>query len=172
MKSHGGGKRTLAEEKAGIDSLLPFLDVDVKSGRCFWNQTRNNLVKQGDEAGKDCGDYSRISFNKKAYKRHRIIFYVANGYLPLVVDHKHGVEAGDGIDNLQEATIQQNTAKQKKRKDNSSGFRGVSCRNGRWIAQIQVNGKKQHIGSFDSMEEAQNAYNQKSKEVFGEFTGI
>lgn len=36
------------------------------------------------------------------------------------------------------------------RKDNTSGYRGVSFQNRKWIAYININGKRKHLGSFDS----------------------
>ncbi|UQJ95603.1 putative homing endonuclease [Klebsiella phage CPRSB] len=65
---------------------------------------------------------------------------MANGYLPLIIDHKHGVECGDGIGNLQEATQSQNSMK-KIMSRNKSGFREypliVTLKNGERLLRLK-----------------------------------
>lgn len=164
-------KRTLLEEQHGIDELLKFVDVDVNTGMIRWSCRLSNRTKIGDVAGSDNGKgYTQIRFDGKMYLRHRIIFYVANGYLPKVVDHKNGVSVGDGIDNLQEATHQQNLMKMKVSIKNTSGYPGVTLhKNGKWRSQIRINGKKTYLGLFDTAKEASDAYERKARETFGDF---
>lgn len=172
MKTHGKGTRTIEEEVSGIQRLLNHVSIDIVSGKVVWTNPKARRLKPGDDAGSaKKGGYWEIKFDGVNYRRHRIVFYVAKGYLPLMVDHVHGVECGDGIDNLQEVTNQQNTMKQRKRVDNSSGFRGVSFNNkhGKWYASINENGKRIHLGCFASPEEASNAYETEAKRVFGKF---
>lgn len=49
-----------------------------------------------------------------------------------------------------------------------TGYTGVYQENNRYRAVISIDKKTVHIGMFDTAEEAAKAYNQKSKEVFGE----
>ncbi|UQJ95118.1 putative homing endonuclease [Klebsiella phage CPRSA] len=169
MKCHGGGKRTLNEEIDGIKDLLKFVAVDIESGRCYWNVHRGRVVC-GSEAGtKNADGYTAIRLDGCYYKRHRVVFYVANGYLPLIIDHKHGVECGDGIGNLQEATQSQNSMK-KIMSRNKSGFRGVSfdshSKNGE---RLLIEGKTKNLGNYESPEKASEVYETKAKELFGNF---
>jgi hypothetical protein len=46
----------------------------------------------------------------------------------------------------------------KARVDNKVGMLGVSMKKGRYVAQIQVRGKKHWLGEFDNQQEASNAY--------------
>nr|DAG58165.1 MAG TPA: endonuclease [Caudoviricetes sp.] len=163
--------KSIESEIAGITRFLSNVSVDCVSGRIYWVVSR-----KGTPVGKEAGTlqksgYTAIQFDGKKYYRHRIIFYVSMGYLPEIVDHKRGVENGDGIDNLQEATNQQNCQKQKKRKSNTSGYRGVDIHkaSGKYRAQIRMNGKKKYLGLFDTPEEARDKYIEKAKELFGEF---
>ena len=39
----------------------------------------------------------------------------------------------------------------------------------KWTAQIKINGVKQHLGSFDNIEDAKMARMKKANELFGEF---
>lgn len=173
MNSFASKTRTLEEEKAGIDALLSYISVNVETGLCLWKdkQKFSNVII-GHEAGcLTAKGYRSIEFNGNAYKTHRIVFYVANGYLPQIVDHIKGISFGNGICNLQEATNQQNTMKKKMHSNNKSGFRGVSWdkERNKWLAQIQINGKFKKLGRFATPEEANQAYIEKAKVVFGEF---
>lgn len=44
------------------------------------------------------------------------------------------------------------------RKDNTTGFKGVTLEKGKYRASIQVNGKRQFLGYFDTAEQASDAY--------------
>lgn len=52
--------------------------------------------------------------------------------------------------------------------NNSTGYRGVEKKNGKFYARIGHNWKLQHIGTFDSAEEAARAYDAKAKELKGD----
>ena len=74
------------------------------------------------------------------------------------------------ISNLRDVTRSANMQNLKKaRKDNKSGLAGVSKgRWGRYIANISINGKNKHIGTFNTPEDAYMAYiEQKRKHHFG-----
>jgi hypothetical protein len=43
-------------------------------------------------------------------------------------------------------------------RDNTSGYRGVSCYRKKWQAYITINNKNKHLGYFDTPEEAALAY--------------
>lgn len=113
--------------------------------------------------------YTQIGFNKKMYYKHRVVFFSVHGYLPIVVDHIDGKEAGDGIGNLQAATQSQNLMKQKMRSNNTTGYRGVTLSKNRerFVAGIKHNGKRISIGVYDTAIEASEAYKAKAKELFG-----
>lgn len=111
--------------------------------------------------------YNQITYNKKLYYRHRVVFYSVHGYLPQVVDHVRGVEAGDGIGNLQAITQSQNCAKRRMRSDNTSGNVGVYPKNGRFIVRIKHHNKNLHVGTFDTVDEAVAARKIKMIELFG-----
>lgn len=174
MKSFGKGTRTLQEEISGINELLQYIDVDTKTGICTWKKLKPRMKKSllGSVAGTvSKKGYTSIEYNHQPFQRHRIVFYVSYGYLPLIVDHIHGVHMGDGVDNLQEATNQQNTQKQRKSKNNTSGYRGVYwCKSSeKWQASIRIDGKNNHLGYYDTPEEAHTVYENKAKEVYGDF---
>jgi hypothetical protein len=91
------------------------------------------------------------------------------------VDHRDRSKTLDNTDeNLRIATAAQQAQNQKRRRDNTSGYKGVSFfkRTGRWLAQIQIDGKKRYLGYHDTAELAYAAYCKAATENFGEFARL
>lgn len=92
----------------------------------------------------------------KYYKVHRLVAFC---FLELdlenpnqVIDHKDRDKSNNDISNLRIVTIQQNAFN-----TNAKGYYWHKRAN-KWRAQIRINGKKKHLGSFDTEEEASKAY--------------
>ena len=90
------------------------------------------------------------------------------------VDHKDLDSLNNQRDNLRPATRTANQGNTKKRKDNGSGFKGVSWhkRVGAWQAQIGIRGCRTSLGYFQNPQEAALAYDAAAKEIFGEFARL
>ena len=73
--------------------------------------------------------------------------------------------------NLRVATRSQNMSNQRTRSDSNSGVKGVAWHKSaqKWIVRIRVNGKRHHIGLFETIESASAAYAKASAELHGEF---
>jgi hypothetical protein len=115
--------------------------------------------------------YRQVSVFGKSYLAHKIIFLWHNGYMPETIDHKNNNHHVNDIGNLRTATLSQNQGNRKININNASGIKGVSWHKmaSKWVAQIQVNKKKMHLGSFDSKEDAAQAYRDAALKYFGEF---
>lgn len=89
----------------------------------------------------------------------------------IYIDHINNDTLDCRKENLREATHQQNQFNSGPRRGSTSKFKGVSWykRTRRWRAQIKLNQKTLTIGYFKCAEEAAKAYNEKAKELFGEF---
>lgn len=86
--------------------------------------------------------------------------------LNLIIDHIDENRNNAKIDNLQLLTHRQNISKSKIRTHIPIG---VEVRgNGRYAARIVINGQTKHLGSFGSIKEASQAYQNKLKEVENE----
>ncbi len=86
---------------------------------------------------------------------------------PLVTDHING----DGLDNrrsnLRVVTRSQNA--QNRGPVGGRQFKGVSARDGRWRAQIRVDGRTIVVGKYDTEQQAAIAWNKAALQYHGEF---
>lgn len=90
------------------------------------------------------------------------------------VDHVNHNRLDNRRCNLRLCTAAENRRNATKSKNNTSGYRGVSyhIRTGRWVAQIKVSYRNNHIGSYASAKEAAQAYDAKARELFGDFANL
>jgi hypothetical protein len=143
--------------------LKEVLSYDPDTG-IFTNLTqRRGSAKKGAVAGsKNSKGYIQIEIDSKNYRAHRLAWLYAYGEFPeKSLDHINEVKGDNRLGNLRLATKQENQHNiSSLRINNSSGFRGVS-RNKKakkWEAQIAINGRHKHLGHFDTVEEASEAY--------------
>lgn len=129
--------------------------------------------RKGDRAGsKQPNGYWQVMMNRKRYLLHRLIFLYHHGYLPPEIDHIDGDKANNRIENLREATRQQNMwNKPVKPCKSKSGYRGVIYLDDRdrWLAYSRLDGKMKYIGHFTDPHSAAEAYNAFVKKHRGEF---
>ena len=86
-----------------------------------------------------------------------------------MADHKNHDTLDNRSRNLRQSTVATNMWNRPIRADNTSGFIGVNLRKGKWNARISVNGKRKHLGDFNTPEEAAHARDEAVKELHGEF---
>lgn len=91
-----------------------------------------------------------------------------------LVDHKDRNGLNNLEKNLRPATKQENSFNQRIRCDNTSGFRGVVRQNktGKFEAHIRLSGKRKHLGTFTTPEEAARARDISAKVLFGQFASL
>jgi hypothetical protein len=100
---------------------------------------------------------------------HRFLLGLSNPKTP--VDHANHNGLDNRRGNLRVCTPTQSAANTRKRRGLTSRFKGVRWNKaiGKWHAQICVDGKKKHLGFFDSEIDAAVAYYRVSLEIFGKF---
>jgi hypothetical protein len=105
--------------------------------------------------------------------RGRVIWEMHNGPIPdgMEIDHKNHDTLNDSIDNIRLASRKQNQANRRKHKNNTSGLKGVSYEQSKckWRAQMQFEGKRKTIGSYENKWLAYAAYCDAVLDYHGEF---
>lgn len=119
-----------------------------------WRVSPHPRIPAGSYAliNKDKDGYFRGLLKRKAWRAHRVVFYLHNGYLPQVVDHIDGDVSNNTPANLRSATTQMNNHNQV-----CSGFTRNKI-TGRYQAKIMIGGKRVYLGYYDTPEEARAAY--------------
>ena len=108
--------------------------------------------------------YYQVNINGKVNSWHRLVWEHFNGPIPAGMDIDHNNETNDKtdnrIENLQLLSHKDNARCSLKRKDNTSGFQGVSWdkRTNKWVTYISIDGKIKYLGLFESPEDASEAY--------------
>ena len=153
------------------EKLRHLLDYDPASGVFTWR-----VSKSGTKVGQVTGSieklgYLRIMIDGKSYKAHRLAWLWMTGeFPPDQIDHINRIKTDNRWENLRAATNQQNKMNSTN-SNNTSGKKGVSWdkQNGKWKAQIKVNGIKYHLGLYNDIEDAAVAYKNIARILHGEF---
>jgi len=144
-------------------------------GKLFAKYDRtNNLCKKGDRVGFECSTgYRRIIVNGKKEQEHRVIWRLKNGPIPegCTVDHINRDPRDNRIDNLRLVTPSQSCMNRTTPANNKSGKTGVGFRSReqKWVARINVNGRRKQLGCFDSFEKAVKARLKAEHKYYGEY---
>lgn len=102
----------------------------------------------------------------------RLSRLVMNCYDDNKVDHINHDIKDNRKSNLRIVSSSQNGMNRKLNSNNTSGISGVHWNKGeeKWIARIGVDGKRIHLGSYDSFEDAVTARKTAEDKYFGEFS--
>jgi hypothetical protein len=131
-------------------------------GWAVWN-ANNAKVRAGNVKP---NGYRRVIINGVSYQEHRIIYKLIFGAEPgTSVDHIDGNPSNNKAKNLRAASHTEQKWNAHIRRDNSSGFRGVSRAGSRWAARIN----NKHLGCFASREDAAAVYETVARKLHGKF---
>lgn len=114
--------------------------------------------------------FIEITQGRRVHRRlHRYIMGVTDE--SIFVDHRDTEKLNNTRLNLRSCSNTQNLCNRGKNKNNKSGFKGVHfhAKNGNWVAQIGVDKKKLHIGSYSTPDAAHAAYVEAAKVHHKEF---
>jgi len=142
-------------------------DVEIIVDRDLWHEL-NKITWNLDK-----NNYSYGTINKKIWKMHRYIMSLKDpSFEPenteLVVDHINNNRLDNRFINLKIATFSQNAQNRVKRANTTSKYVGVykaKHREDRYVSRITINGKKEHLGTFDTEKAAAYAYNKRLVEL-------
>lgn len=142
--------------------LRELLDYDPANGQLRWRVNRKR-AQAGAIAGTARQDgYRYIGIDGSHYSAHRLAWLHIHGSWPRnQIDHMDGDRANNRLANLRDVERDINAQNQRSaRSRSSSGVLGCHQPSGsaKWAAQIKVAGKISHLGMFDSLELARQAY--------------
>jgi hypothetical protein len=155
-----------------IERLCELFEYDAASGAVTNGSVRRGRAKFGAVAGSiDKYGYRMIIVGGLVYPAHRLVWYLYYGRWPIgQIDHINMDFTDNRIVNLREATMTQQRANQKVRRDSKTQSKGVQITaEGNYRARIKRNGIVRRLGVFKTPQEAHAAYIAAAKGLFGEF---
>ena len=151
-------------------TLKCLLRYDPLTGEFRWNSGTHKHRRAGTLSSTG---YVKIVVQGKEYQAHRLAVLCMTGKLPTQdVDHMNCNRADNRWINLRVVSRRINAHNRAgANRNNRSGWAGVhSFRGGRWAAQIAPPHKaKQHLGIFNSPEEAHLVYLMAKEVYFGNY---
>ena len=119
----------------------------------------SNKVKVGDSVGWKTagGRYLGLCVNNVKELMHRMIFLYHHGYLPKYIDHIDGNGINNRIENLREATQEQNLHNVPGKLKTKSGKKNVYWNSSmnKWAVHVKVDKKVRYFGIYDDIELAE-----------------
>jgi len=134
---------------------------------------KGRMQKAGAEIGHIDGHGYRVAMIRgKNYQVHRLAWLHVHGELPEEIDHVNMNRLDNRLENLRAADRQKNSFNKVAYSNNKLGIKGVHFSQNRFVSQIMVNGKRIHLGTYKTPEEARSAYIDAANKYFGEFCNV
>jgi hypothetical protein len=117
------------------------------------------------------GEYAVTTINRKMVYMHRMILSPGRGQF---VDHKDGDGLNNARSNIRLCCSSENSRNSRKIKHKTSIYKGVhfNKEDGKWMCQIQLNGRRSTVGRYKTQEEAALAYNAIAKSEYGKYARL
>lgn len=160
------------------DELWELFSYNPLTGNLHWRERRGGKAKKGDRAGHAHANkrYIRVRVDNESYLAHRLVWGWLYGEDPgqQMMDHINGTKRDNRPWNLRLATKSQNQWNTAAPSTNTSGYKGVTWHRAtaRWTARIRCEGKKKHLGLYNTPEEAHQAYCKAAKRIHGNFARL
>lgn len=157
-----------------LERLREMFSLDPLTG-IFIRNRRMGHHRAGTVAGNISAahGYVFISIDGQLYRGHRLAWFHYYGEWPpadLEPDHKNRIRSDNRKENLRLATRSQNTGNAARRRDNTSGCRGVSWSTQRQRWRVVIAGR--HVGFFKMKRDAIAAANVACTDYYGEFARV
>jgi len=139
------------------DRVSHLLHYDPDSGLFTWKQSRRGASKDSVAGYKTPRGYILIRVDGQQHYAHRLAWLVTHGEWPcLELDHIDRDPSNNRLVNLRAVTHSVNLRNQVQGRGVSQ-YLGVTFQ-GRWRANLTINGNRKFLGYFDSEGEAHQAY--------------
>lgn len=151
-----------------VETFREFIHYDPETGVFTWIKDKGT-ARAGDVAGavSEANGYRQLCFAGLKLGAHRFVFFYQNGEFPKgYIDHIDGDKTNNRRSNLRLVSNKLNCENRKRAQvNNKLGVLGVTKSCSRYAATIKHHGKKIWIGTFDTPEEAHQAYLEKKREI-------
>lgn len=152
------------------ETLRKLVTYEEETGLMRWRNNHKTIswIKAGDVVGRGSKKrgYMCTSINKKQYYQHRLVWLYVYGEWPASsIDHINGDKSDNRIVNLRLATPSENQHNRKKTKNRDAPVGAYKHYRGGWYSSIMVNKVRKYLGSFETAEEAAEAYAKAKKEL-------
>ena len=147
---------------------------EYRDGHLYWRVKagRGVAVKHPGEkvaVKPDSLGYCYVTWKRKHYAVHRVVFLLVNGWLPDCIDHIDNNPRNNSAENLRVATRLQNQFNRRINKQSKSGVKNVTPHQGKWCVRFSIGRRTKHFGCFDTLDQAANVAARIRDELHGEF---
>lgn len=147
---------------------------EYRDGHLYWKikAGRGTSVKRPGDVVAPAPDplgYCYVTWRRKHYAVHRVVFLLTYGYLPDCIDHIDGNPSNNRAENLRPATRLQNQFNRRINARTKSGVKNVYPHQGKWSVRFSVARKTRHYGCYETIEEATTVAAKVRVELHGEF---
>jgi hypothetical protein len=132
---------------------------EYRDGHLYWKikAGRGTSVKRPGDVVAPAPDplgYCYVTWRRKHYAVHRVVFLLTYGYLPDCIDHIDGNPSNNRAENLRVATRLQNQFNRRPNTRSKTGIKNVTPHQGKWQVRFSVDRKTRHYGCYETIEEA------------------
>ncbi|MGK9174164.1 HNH endonuclease [Yokenella regensburgei] len=149
------------KENASYEEVASSFEYDPSTGLFYRKKSRGSYRGCWTKGSKHNAGYRFFIINGKRHLAHRIAFLLYYGCYPSgVIDHINGIKDDNRIENLRDVSQAENMKNQKIVLERKSKFSGcfLSSRKNKWRAEARINSKRFGLGTFETKEEAHEAY--------------
>jgi hypothetical protein len=150
----------LTKGQTAMVDASDFEHLSIHKWNAFWNKNTRSFYANRSSI--------RVNGKQTTIWMHREILGLKKGDLK-TGDHRNHNTLDNRRDNLRIATRTQQQRNKRKNQKNTSGFKGVYPKNGRYAAQIKAGGKQIYLGTRDTAEAAHELYREAALRLHGEF---
>jgi len=170
-----GGNMNIQKQvyDVGPNNVRELFYANDQTGELFWRERTDDVEpnrrarnvfnkmyagrKVGYERAGHGTTYLQVRAIGKVYALHRVVWlYCYLSWPKGQIDHVDGNGLNNHISNLRDVTRSQNQRNAKRRKDNKSGFTGVTWNSkaNKWLVRICTDSGRKHLGYFFCLKKA------------------
>ncbi len=135
---------------------------DATTGGFCWAVSRPGCTRGASAGSLTRSGYVVLKLGRQSVRAHRLAWFLSYGAWPDgEVDHINGNPADNRLANLRVVDRAGNSQNRRSaHRDSSHGFLGATWnkQHKRWQAKIMANGKRHHLGYFETVEAAHAAH--------------